>query len=248
MRGLIRRLLGPPAERTATPERIPDDVASIIERVRPYSMTSTERIWALVEAVRYAVRARVPGAFAECGVWRGGSVMAMLLALERLGVLDRDVYLYDTFSGMTPPTTVDTTDFGEPAVETWAKATREDHPWRKAFDPALQSEEAVRRTLLGTGYPGERLHFVAGPVESTLPAASPPRLALLRLDTDWYESTRHELEHLYPRLAPGGILVIDDYGHWRGCRKAVDEYFSRPDVRPILLQRIDYTARLGIKV
>ena len=71
----------------------------------------------------------------------------------------------------------------------------------------------------------------------------PERIALLRIDTDWYESTRHELVHLYPRLSPGGVLIIDDYGHWQGARKAVDEYFQAG----LFLNHIDYTGRLAIK-
>jgi hypothetical protein len=100
--------------------------------------------------------------------------------------------------------------------------------------------------VLATGYPAERVHLVRGPVEETLPAAAPERLALLRLDTDWYASTRHELEHLYPRLVDGGVLIVDDYGHWQGARQAVDEYFAGT-APPPLLHRIDYTARIGVK-
>jgi O-methyltransferase len=103
----------------------------------------------------------------------------------------------------------------------------------------------VRATLLETGYPAERLHLHRGPVEETLPRQSPGPLALLRLDTDWYKSTLHELEHLYPLLAGGGILIIDDYGHWQGARRAVDEYFA--DSPPLLLNRIDYTGRIAVK-
>jgi hypothetical protein len=75
----------------------------------------------------------------------------------------------------------------------------------------------------------------------------PAALALLRLDTDWYESTRHELQNLYPMLSTRGVLMIDDYGHWAGSRRAVDEYFSDPR-RKILLNRVDYTGRIGIKI
>ena len=92
----------------------------------------------------------------------------------------------------------------------------------------------------------DHVHFVPGPVEQTLPDHAPDPIAILRLDTDWYASTRHELEHLFPRVAPGGVLIVDDYGHWEGARRAVDEYFARSDDR-ILLQRIDYTGRIGVK-
>ena len=99
--------------------------------------------------------------------------------------------------------------------------------------------------LLATGYPEQRVHFVQGLVEETVPEHAPEQLALLRLDTDYYTSTRHELEHLAPRLAPGGVLLVDDYGHWRGSQEAVDEWMATLP-RPLLLQRIDYTARLAV--
>ena len=102
-----------------------------------------------------------------------------------------------------------------------------------------RSTTSSQTCSLGSG--PERIHFVEGKVEDTIPAHAPERIALLRLDTDWYESTRHELEHLYPRLSRGGVLIIDDYGHWQGARQAVDEYFG--DAHAALLNRIDYTAR-----
>ncbi len=100
--------------------------------------------------------------------------------------------------------------------------------------------------LAATGYDAQRLHYVKGKVEDTIPSAAPEQIAILRLDTDWYASTRHELEHLYPRLARGGVLIIDDYGHWEGARRAVDEYFATQQVA-ILLNRLDQTGRIAIK-
>jgi hypothetical protein len=111
-----------------------------------------------------------------------------------------------------------------------------------ASDPATSSVWArspldeVRRNLLATGYPADRVRFVVGRVEDTLPDQAPESIALLRLDTDWYASTRHELVHLFPRLAVGGVLLIDDYGHWQGARQAVDEYLAQTGAR-LLLQR-----------
>jgi hypothetical protein len=92
----------------------------------------------------------------------------------------------------------------------------------------------------------ERVHFIEAPVEESLPAHAPEQIALLRLDTDWYASTRHELEHLYPRLVPGGVLIIDDYGHWEGARRAADEYFGKIGEH-LLLNRLDYAARIAVK-
>jgi predicted O-methyltransferase YrrM len=92
----------------------------------------------------------------------------------------------------------------------------------------------------------QRFRIVEGDVLETLPAQAPAMLSVLRLDTDWYVSTKHELEQLYPRLLPGGVLIVDDYGYWRGARKATDDYFQTLHARP-LLHRIDYTGRICVK-
>jgi O-methyltransferase len=209
-------------------------------RVGPYTMTTPPRIFALVRAVEYVVRRDVRGALVECGVWRGGSMMAVLLTLERLGVSDRDLYLYDTFEGMTEPGDDDVMHTGEQASHLLAD------PHTQGHYRAAASLEEVRARMLELGYPHERIHFVEGPVEETLPDHAPGEIALLRLDTDWYSSTRHELVHLYPRLAPGGVLIVDDYAYWHGARKAVDEYLAENGLT-VLLNRVDYTARLAVK-
>jgi O-methyltransferase len=247
LRRILRRPAPEPAEGPS--ERVEElelEDRAILDAARPYTMTSPARLQSLVDAVRYCSRRDLPGAFAECGVWRGGSVLAMILTLQELGVEDRDLYLFDTFEGMTEPTEHDTSPLDPPALKTWDEARRSDmRAWSGYFDPEVFNEDAVREVVLSSGYPAERMHFVRGPVEETLPARAPDALALLRLDTDWYESTRHELEHLYPRLAQGGVLIVDDYGHWEGARRAVDEYFAeRP---PLLLNRVDYTGRMAIK-
>ena len=172
-------------------------------------------------------------------------MLAMILTLQELGA-ERDIYLYDTFEGMTEPTVHDVSPLDPPALETWKATERAGgRPWGYLFNRETVNEDAVRQVLVGTGYPSERLHLIRGPVEQTLPEHPPGPLALLRLDTDWYESTRAEMEHLYPSLAVGGVLIIDDYGHWDGARKAIDEYFQGTDAP--LLNRIDYTGRIGVK-
>jgi O-methyltransferase len=243
MQGMLRRMVrrepAPPQALldTATPED-----RHIVERAKPHTMTSEARIQAVIDAVRYCEQRGVGGAFAECGVWRGGSVLAMILTLQELGAEPRDIHLYDTFEGMTKPG-----DEDGAALAGWLDTRDDDgRAWPELFGADVFSEEGVRRTLLDPGYPADRLHFVRGPVEETIPAHLPGELALLRLDTDWYESTRHELQHLYPLLADGGVLIIDDYGHWEGARRAVDEYFGS-EARPLLLNRIDYTGRVAIK-
>jgi hypothetical protein len=249
--GRLRRPEPEPERRPAAPvdpfaAMTPQDEA-IVRAALPYTMTGPHRLQALVDAVRHCVAREIPGDFAECGVWRGGSVLAMILTLTELGRADRDIHLYDTFEGMTEPTEQDTSPVDPPALSDWREAReRGEHPWGELFGPETLDEADVRRTVLATGYPPERLHFVRGPVEETIPGHVPDAIALLRLDTDWYESTRHELEHLYPRLATGGVLIIDDYGHWEGARRAVDEYFAAHPPAP-LLTRIDYTGRIAVK-
>ena len=245
---LLKRLRGETTAAPAIPADFSKADAAIVERVRPYTMTSAERIGALLGAVEYVVRRDLPGAFAECGVWRGGSVLAMLLRLLELGDSAREIYLFDTFQGMTRPTEHDQSRYSESALSAWEKAAAAGQKaWDGFFSPQVYGIEQVREVLVATGYPAARLHLVQGPVEKPLPAAAPEQIALLRLDTDWYESTRHEMEHLYPRLVSGGALIIDDYGHWDGCRKAVDEYFASGAAAPVLLARVDYTGRIAVK-
>jgi hypothetical protein len=106
--------------------------------------------------------------------------------------------------------------------------------------------EEVRSNLVATGYPLDRVRFVKGIVQDTIPAAAPEVIALLRLDTDWYDSTAHELLHLYPRLVPGGVLIIDDYGEMPGQKEAVDEFCQRNGIN-LLLNRIDSSGRIAVK-
>lgn len=214
-----------------------------IRQVQPYTMTSPERILALCNAVEYVVRSGIEGSFVECGVWRGGSMAAAARTLIRLGDAKRDLWLYDTFEGMSEPTSQDVDCWGEDADKLLSEQDREDAKsvW------CVSGLQEVKNVMADTGYSGNRISYVEGKVEDTLPKNKPDKIALLRLDTDWYESTRCELEHLFPRLQPGGVLIIDDYGHWQGCRKAVDEYLSKNSIS-IFLNRIDYTGRLGIKM
>ncbi len=218
-------------------------IAETIHRVRAHTQTSPERIASLCEATRYVVKAKIPGAIVECGVWRGGSMMAVIRTLLEAGDRSRDLFLCDTFEGMPEPGANDVTREGTPASVLMRDASKDDTGsiWCYA------SLDEVKRNVGEMGYPREKLHFVQGKVEDTIPGSAPAQIALLRLDTDWYESTRHELIHLYPRLSAGGVLIVDDYGHWQGSRRAVDEWIAQAGVR-ILLNRIDYTGRVAVKV
>jgi hypothetical protein len=209
--------------------------------VRPFTMTSPERVMALCQSIAYIEAVNIPGAIVECGVWRGGSMMAAALALLSLRSTSRPLYLFDTFTGMPPPGSRDR-DLNERSAVEWLA----DPSWAGDMVRARCGIEEVRAALRRTAYPEERVQFVPGRVEDTLPVQAPHQIALLRLDTDWYESTSHELEHLWPRLVTGGVLILDDYGHWQGARRAVDEYFTRCAV-DLPLHVIDYTGRLVVK-
>ena len=100
--------------------------------------------------------------------------------------------------------------------------------------------------MFSTGYDFSKMNFVKGDIMETLKTTKPKSIAILRLDTDWYNTTKFELVELYPLLSENGILIIDDYGHWQGARQAVDEYFTENKIH-IFLNRVDYTCRLGIK-
>jgi len=222
------------------PPDIDDDARNVIETVMPFTMTSPERILALRDAVKHVSRHRIPGAIVECGVWRGGSMMAAALTLLASGDR-RQLWLFDTFEGMSPPAEADRDVHGTDAA---ALLSAED---RATGDTWCYSPlDDVKANVLATGYPESLVHFVPGRVEDTIPGTAPEQIAILRLDTDWYESTKHELEHLYPRLSPGGVLIIDDYGHWQGARRAVDEYIEATGAQ-LFLSRIDYTGRLAVK-
>jgi hypothetical protein len=224
------------------PPDFSDTNIEICKAVKPYTMTSPERVNALIDAVRYVVANKIDGAMVECGVWKGGSTMAMMLALKKLEDENRDIYLYDTFSGMSIPSDADVSILGDKANKKYSKFKISED----ASEWCLSPLEEVKKNTFSTGYNKDKIYFVKGKVEDTIPKNMPQKIALLRLDTDWYESTKHELAHLFPLLQPNGVLIIDDYGHWEGARKAVDEYISDNNIC-ILLNRIDYTGRIGIK-
>jgi len=234
---------------TPIPAHYDADLRATIKRVRRHTLSTAARISALCDGVEYVVRNRIPGDLVECGVWKGGSMMAAALTLQRLGDTTRDLYLFDTFTGMAEPGQEDVPSPYDGRVSPQKRWRR--HRDRSGIDDggsgwAAVSVEDVRQAMLSTGYPAERVHLVQGKVEDTIPAQAPDQVAVLRLDTDWYASTKHELEQLYPRLAEGGVVIVDDYGHYEGARQAVDEYVAEGGHR-LLLNRIDYTGRVGVK-
>lgn len=212
----------------------------LLAAARGLSMTAPVAQWELIQAIRYIEGNRIPGDIVECGVWRGGNLVIAGLLRQRMG-FDRQIWAFDTFAGMTAPSSVDFKPAEDLDVrKKFASLDHDDHnEW------CLASEEEVLRNF--EARVGNRdLRTVKGPVEETLtdPGNLPERIAILRLDTDFYESTRAEMEVLYPRLSKGGVLIVDDYGEWAGARKAVDEYFAG---QPVWLHYVTHTVRLMVK-
>jgi O-methyltransferase len=230
----------PPARRArGLPEHMDEAARRTIRAVRPRTMTAHDKLFALIVATRYVVDHAIPGAIVECGVWRGGSQQAVAYTLLEQETTDRDLHLFDTFEGMPEPTEHDRRHDGRPAADLLAQSERTAKIW------AIAGLDDVRAGMAETGYPAERVHFHRGRVEETIPAAAPETIAILRLDTDWYASTLHALEHLYERVPTGGVLVFDDYGYWRGAREAVDQFLERTGT-PLMLTPMA-SGRIAVK-
>lgn len=210
----------------------------------PYTMTPKERMYSLYNSLNYIIDNNIPGDFVECGVWKGGSAMMIAKFLKIKKIENRKIYLYDTFEGMVKPGDSDINLWGEKAADKFSKtSTGED-----SSDWAYAPIEEVKHNIGLTGFSEEHVIYVKGKVENTIPSTVPSStIAILRLDTDWYESTMHELVHLFPKISKYGVLIIDDYGHWTGSKKATLEYFEKQN-EAILLNKVDYAARIGVKM
>jgi len=209
-----------------------------ITRVQGYTMLNPEKLYAFIQAIRYVVKYDLGGDIVECGVWRGGAIMAAALTLNQLKVTDRTFYLYDTFSGMSAPSGRDTSlaDKTNAVDEFVRKKTGTD-----SSDWCQAGIDDVRQNLAGIPYNQDKFVLVEGKVEDTIPGTLPASISILRLDTDWYESTRHEMEYLMPLLVPKGVLIIDDYYRWSGNQEAVDEYLEKHSI-PMLLTKVGRSA------
>ena len=201
-----------------------DDFARLYRAVRPYTMSGDARLRGLYESIRETARNKIPGAIVECGTARGGS--AALLGLAAKGCDERrPLFVFDTFEGIPPPTAADP-DY-EIAAEFTGSFRGELDEVTKLFD-RLQIRGGAK--------------FIKGRFEDTIPHTETGPIAVLHVDGDWYESVKVCLDHLYDRVTAGGIIQIDDYGHWEGARKAVDEFFLARHLR-VPLRYLDYTGR-----
>jgi hypothetical protein len=217
-----------PAPKPAFPIDYDEMALPILRAASRYTMTSKEKKYALYLATRYVVENDIPGAIVECGVWRGGSMHIVARTLDAIGDTSRELYLFDTFEGMTPPSDKDLTFSGKPVADLLDSRPKTAKIW------AVASLDDVKQGFEQVPYPTDKIHFIKGPVEETLPEQAPDKIAILRLDTDWYESTRHELLTMYDRLSPGGVLIIDDYGSYQGAKQAVDEFIAETGARLLL--------------
>jgi O-methyltransferase len=207
---------------------------NFIKIVSPYTMTSVDRISELFYSLEYIRNNNIDGDIVECGVWKGGNILGIIEYLKYHKIENINVWLYDTFQGMTQPEDIDI-DF---------KSKKASDQMDKQIVLAYSSIDEVKQNVLVPGIDHNRIKFIVGDVSETLKIEGniPDKISLLRLDTDWYQSTKDELYYLYPKLNDKGVLIVDDYGHWMGAKKAVDEYFNDKD---IILEKIDYT---GIKI
>lgn len=189
------------------------------------TMLGTDRLRGLYDAVMTAVEIDIPGDIVECGTAFGGSAALMGLTLQEARV-DRRLWVCDTFEGLPAP-------------------TEEDPSEAQQYTGQFKGELAeVKQMFKQLGI--KHCQFVKGLFQDTLPCLQVKKIAVLHLDGDWYASTKCGLENLYDKVSPGGIIQIDDYGHWAGCRKAVDEFFDNRNIHPTLLS-LDYTGVQFIK-
>ena len=212
----------------------------IIKLSDKYSMTGSIRMWVLLQAVKKVIKNKIEGDIVECGVWKGGNLILCqkYLNLQNVNI---KIHGFDNFEGMVKPKEIDVDYRNVPSSEMHSlfKKDKNKNSW------AYCSLEDINKNI-NENVPKHNIKLIKGIVEKTLlePKNLPDKISILRLDTDFYESTKIELEILYPKLVSGGFLIIDDYGHFKGCRKAVDEYFK--DDLPYL-HYVDYSCRVIIK-
>ena len=215
----------------------------LINLVSNYSMTPKIRIFNLLQSLRHLKYNKIPGDYVECGVWKGGNIILFKKFIENEDPKsNKKIFAFDTFEGMTSP---DENDF-DLLNKTKAKNLLKKDRKKKTNDWGFCSIEDVKINLKKNLRKINNIKLIKGPVEKTLDKKKnlPNKISLLRLDTDWYSSTRKELETLYDKVSSGGIIIIDDYGHWGGAKKAVDEFFSN---KYVWMHYVDYACRLIIK-
>tara|TARA_Y100000996_G_scaffold307319_1_gene244092 strand:- start:366 stop:1145 length:780 start_codon:yes stop_codon:yes gene_type:complete len=222
-----------------------EDEINLLNSSAKYSMTSLARRWALINSIKYIKNRKIEGDFVECGVWKGGNLI-IFNNLNNKYELKKKIYGYDTFTGMSEPTIYDDNFLNVNAKKEWER-NKQENDINLSFN-CYSSINEVKNNIKDSSSKNSlaNINFIQGKVEDTLLIKEnlPDKISILRLDTDWYESTKIELEILYPKLSNGGVLIIDDYGQWKGSRKAVDEYFQNQSV---VMHYIDFSCRMIFK-
>ena len=210
----------------------------LVKKCLQYSMTNIERMWSLIQSFHHVRQESLLGDFVECGVWKGGNIILLKKLIEKFN-LKKKIYGFDTFEGMVEPSSYDVNYNNKSA-----KKMFDEHKNQKIGFAMCSLEEVEKNITKNTSI--DKILLIKGKVENTLKIKNnlPKKISILRLDTDFYESTKIELEILFPRLVKGGVLIIDDYGFWKGSKKAVDEYFG--NYRQFL-HYVDHSCRLLIK-
>ncbi len=183
-----------------------------------HTMIGMRRLESLQECIETIIAEDVPGDLIETGVWRGGASMFMRAVLAAHGVTDRRIWVADSFAGLPPP---DVEKYPEDSGSRY-------HLFSEVLSVSL---DEVQANFARYGLLDEQVCFLKGWFKDTLPRAPIDALALARLDGDMYESTMEALVHLYPRLSPGGYLIVDDYGLEDGlCKRAVDTFRAKQHI------------------
>lgn len=169
-------------------------------------------------------RNRIEGDVVECGVFKGANCRFICDYLKSINYENINIFLYDTFEGMPCASSNDINIFTKKNYNFYLKKMQKNNEVDNFYK--YENIENVKKLLFQTNYNKNKIHFIKGLVEETIPKTIPNKISLLILDTDYYDSTKHELQHLYPLVEKGGIIIIDDYGTWSGVKKAVDEYFD----------------------
>ena len=186
-----------------------------------HTMTSRERQIQTLNSIEHIVKNNIDGDIIEIGVWKGGGVMIMLYKLLQLGVNDRHVHLYDTFSGMTEASELDVNPHGQSAKnEKYFNDVKCECPYDITYN-----------NIKSVGYPMDLIHFHIGDIRNVDTDSIPKKIAILRLDNDWYELYKFELPIFEPNVSTNGIITIDDYSYWSGCKRAVDEFINDKDIQ-----------------
>ena len=210
----------------------------LINKCLQYSMTNFERMWSLIQSFHHVRQESLVGDFVECGVWKGGNIILLKKLIEKFN-LKKNIYGFDTFEGMVEPSFYDVNYNNKSAKKMFDEHKKKDIGFAMcSLDDVSSNIKKNTKT--------DNIFLIKGKVENTLKNKKklPKKISILRLDTDFYESTKIELEILFPRLVKGGVLIVDDYGFWKGAKKAVDEYFC--DYRQFM-HYVDHSCRLLIK-